>query len=541
MTAVIQEATAGEASVGEAAERSVLDGEARATALPGPASVGRPVIAVALLAAHPGNVRRDLALDEEFIASVRELGILTPLRVTPDGDGYRVIEGHRRLAAAIEAGLAEVPCDIAADRANDEAGQFLDMFATNHHRKDLTALEEADALFSASAAGASKTRIRKATGLGRDAVTAALAAGRLSEDTRDAAGGTGYDLTLEELALLAEFDGDEHAVGLLVTAFARGGNGEYVAEAIRQKYREAAAHAEIVAQLEADGLTVADSMPDLGIRLDLLQHDGQPLTPETHAGCPGRGAFFYPYSPLDPVHYCDNPTSHGHQNRYQAPALSLGDDDSSAQSQNGPGGSPAAGTQPQPPDPTRRLVIEGNKAWTVSGTVRQRWLADKLFPRKSTPKEAMPFIAVQLLTRPGPVRDNLGHATGYPIFSELTGGGYKPDEVATWPAARLPLALLAAIVTCYEEKLTALTGKMTWRTDRPTEFSSCSREDAGAYFRFLASIGHELSPIEQAVADGVPYTGEQPGDDLGIDAEPEDCWRVIRLQRRCAGLRPCQH
>jgi ParB family transcriptional regulator, chromosome partitioning protein len=521
MTAVIQDATADEASTGEAGERSVLDGEASATAIPGATGGGRPVIAVALLAAHPGNVRRDRALDEEFIASVRELGILTPLRVTPDGDGYRVIEGHRRLAAAIEVGLAEVPCDIAADRADDEAGQFLDMYATNHHRKDLTALEEADALFSASAAGASKTRIRKATGLGRDAVTAALAAGRLSENARDSVADAGYDLTLEQLALLAEFDGDDEAVIRLVDAFTRNGNGEYVAEAIRQKRRDAAAHAEIVAQLEADGFTVTDSMPDLGIRLDLLQHDGQPLTPETHTGCPGRGAFFYPYLPLDPVHYCDDPQSHDHQSRYQTPALSLGDD-SSARSQNGPGDSPAGGTQPHQPDPTRRLVIEGNKAWTVSGTVRQRWLADKLFPRKSTPKETMPFIAVQLLTRPGPVRDNLGHATGYPVFIELTGSGYKPDEVATWPAARLPLALLAAIVTCYEEKLTAPLGKMTWRTDRPTEFSSCSREDTGAYFRFLASIGHELSPIEQAVADGVPYTGEQAGDDLDIDAEPTE-------------------
>jgi hypothetical protein len=30
----------------------------------------------------------------------------------------------------------------------------------------------------------------------------------------------------------------------------------------------------------------------------------------------------------------------------------------------------------------------------------------------------------------------------------------------------------------------------------------------------LAGIGYELSLIEQAVADGVPFTGEQPGDDL---------------------------
>jgi ParB family chromosome partitioning protein len=392
MTAVIEQSPAGEASAGEAAERPVLAGEAEVVSLPGPAGGGRPVIAVALLEAHPGNVRQDLALDEEFIASVRELGILTPLRVTPDGEGYRVIEGHRRLAAAIEAGLAEVPCDIAADRADDQAGQFLDMYATNHHRRDLTTLEEADALFSASAAGASRTRIRKATGLGRDAVTAALAAGRLSGDARDAATAAGYDLTLEQLALLAEFDGDDQAISRLASAFADGGNGQYIAEAIRHKRQEATAHAEIVTQLEADGYTVTDSMPDGGARLDMLTHDSQPLTPEAHATCPGRGAYFYPYSPLDPVHYCQDPGSHGHQPRYQAPALSLGDD-TPAPSQNGSGDSPTGAAQPQPPDPTRRLVIEGNKAWAVSGTVRQRWLTDKLFPRKTAPKEAMPFIA----------------------------------------------------------------------------------------------------------------------------------------------------
>ena len=345
MTAVMEGSPAGEASAGETGERPVLAGEAEVVPLAGPAGGGRPVIAVALLQAHPGNVRQDLALDEEFIASVRELGILTPLRVTPDGEGYRVIEGHRRLAAAIEAGLDQVPCDIAADRADDQAGQFLDMYAANHHRRDLTTLEEADALFSASAAGASKTRIRKATGLGRDAVTAALAAGRLSGNARDAVAGAGYELTLEQLALLAEFDGDHEAIRRLAGAFAEGGTGEYVAEAIRRKRHEAAAHAEIVTQLQAGGYTVTDSVPDGGTRLDMLTHDDQPLTPEAHASCPGRGAYFYPYSPLDPVHYCADPSAHGHQPRYQAPALSLGDDTSTT-SHNGPGDSPTGTAQP---------------------------------------------------------------------------------------------------------------------------------------------------------------------------------------------------
>jgi hypothetical protein len=47
--------------------------------------------------------------------------------------------------------------------------------------------------------------------------------------------------------------------------------------------------------------------------------------------------------------------------------------------------------------------------------------------------------------------------------------------------------------------------KNTWRTDR---YSPCPRNEAGRYLNFLAGLGYQLSGIEQAVADGTPYTGE---------------------------------
>jgi hypothetical protein len=37
--------------------------------------------------------------------------------------------------------------------------------------------------------------------------------------------------------------------------------------------------------------------------------------------------------------------------------------------------------------------------------------------------------------------------------------------------------------------------------------------------RFLREIGNEPSPVEQAVADGVPYTGDQPTDHPGSGPE----------------------
>jgi len=63
--------------------------------MPAQPATGRAMIAVQLLTAHPGNVRQDISPDPEFLASIAELGILTPLRITPDGSaGYRVIEGY---------------------------------------------------------------------------------------------------------------------------------------------------------------------------------------------------------------------------------------------------------------------------------------------------------------------------------------------------------------------------------------------------------------------------------------------------------------
>jgi ParB/RepB/Spo0J family partition protein len=144
----------------------------------------RAVMPVSQLAAHPGNVRTDLDLNEQFVASIAANGVLVPLRIAPDGDGYRAIDGGRRLAAALKAGVDEVPVDVVAERAGDEAGQFLDMILTNAHRNPLTVLKEADALFAAKKAGATKTRLRKTTNLTPAAVNEALAAARLSDGAR---------------------------------------------------------------------------------------------------------------------------------------------------------------------------------------------------------------------------------------------------------------------------------------------------------------------------------------------------------------------
>jgi hypothetical protein len=56
----------------------------------------------------------------------------------------------------------------------------------------------------------------------------------MSGDTRAAARDLASQLILEDLSLLAEFDGDQIAIGKLLDAFRRGYTAEHVAERIRQ-------------------------------------------------------------------------------------------------------------------------------------------------------------------------------------------------------------------------------------------------------------------------------------------------------------------
>src|SRR6266487_3248807 len=278
------------------------------------------MIGVDQLVAHPGNVREDLDLTPQFLASVAETGVRIPLLVTP----------HK-----------------AGGRAGDQAGQFLDMVVANSdgHRRNFAPVEEAAALFAAHEAGASRTRIRKSTGRKAEDIKTALAAGKMSGETRAAAGDLAAQLSLDELALLAEFDGDGQAVATVLEALRRGLTVEYVAERIRQDRAEAAQHGQLIAELEAAGITVTDGLPDGAARLAGLVHDGVDLTPETHASCPGRGAYFHSWNLAHPVHYCAAPAEHGHTVRTFGPPPAAGDDAGDADPD-------AAAPAPLPDDPS---------------------------------------------------------------------------------------------------------------------------------------------------------------------------------------------
>jgi ParB family chromosome partitioning protein len=458
------------------------------------------MIPVTLLAPHPGNQRKDLKISPAFLASISGAGVVVPLRVTSreDGeDGFWVIDGHRRLSAAVTAGLEEVPCDLAADRTGDLAGQYLDMVTTSRHREQLRPIEEADALFAAHQAGASRTRIRRNAGLTPGEVTAALTAGKLTGPARDAA--TARDLTLDELVILAEFDSDEAAV-IRLTRAAVTGRIEYEAELIRAERADLAEEQRLSAELAAAGVAASDSLPAGAALLTSLRDGDAELTPGSHAGCPGHAAWLRSWAPTTAAWYCADPDTHGHTPLWQQvpPAGPAGTDD-------------ASGGAGQDRD-ARRLVLSGNRAWKAAGEVRRRWLVTVL-SRRTAPAEVTRFLAGQLILVPEPLHSGLAQAWSRSLFTDLAGGRTAQDlagAASTCPPGQLPLLMLVPVAAAYEQAMTeGEQAKATWREGR---FSPCPRDRAGQWLTFLASLGYQLSGIEQAVADGTAWAGDDtPG------------------------------
>ena len=88
---------------------------------------------------QPRKVFRPEALDE-LCESIRQHGVLQPLSVRRSQGGYELIAGERRLRAATQAGLTEVPCIILQ---MDDRESGIAAMVENLQRQDLDFVEEA--------------------------------------------------------------------------------------------------------------------------------------------------------------------------------------------------------------------------------------------------------------------------------------------------------------------------------------------------------------------------------------------------------------
>lgn len=62
---------------------------------------------------------------DDMVASIKENGVLSPIIVQPDGDGYEILIGHNRWNASKIAGLPSVPAIIKTGLSEDEAEMYV--------------------------------------------------------------------------------------------------------------------------------------------------------------------------------------------------------------------------------------------------------------------------------------------------------------------------------------------------------------------------------------------------------------------------------
>lgn len=130
---------------------------------------------------HPDNPRKQIGDVTDLAASIKANGLLSPLSVVPNGERYRVIAGHRRLAACKQAGTGAVPCFVLD---LDPLQQLEAMVTENCQREQLTVLEEADAIQGMLDLGATTAAVAHRLGRSADYVRDRAKAASIKADVR---------------------------------------------------------------------------------------------------------------------------------------------------------------------------------------------------------------------------------------------------------------------------------------------------------------------------------------------------------------------
>nr|DAE48704.1 MAG TPA: chromosome partitioning protein [Caudoviricetes sp.] len=147
-------------------------------------------IPVAQLYPHPDNPRKNMGDVSELAESIRAKGVMQNLTVVEghfrddgawiDGEGYTIVIGHRRAAAARLAEMEELPCAVVK---MTHAEQVQTMLLENMQRVDLTPVEQAEGFQMMFDFGDSVEEISKKTGFSAGTIYNRLKMAKLDRET----------------------------------------------------------------------------------------------------------------------------------------------------------------------------------------------------------------------------------------------------------------------------------------------------------------------------------------------------------------------
>jgi ParB family transcriptional regulator, chromosome partitioning protein len=462
------------------------------------------------------NVRRDAHLTPAFVDSIREHGVLTPVLVHRTGEGLRVRAGQRRTLAAIEAGRDTIPAYV-VEGDDDEVRRILEQLVENEHREQVSDNDHVAAFEQLSLLGVPADQIARRAGVRRDRVDQALT---VAASKKARAVAAKYDLTIDQAAVLADFEKDKEAITeLAVTAAKEPEQFDHVAQRLRDERQAAQEFAVLEAALKEQGTPIIPRVPydskSPVKRIDSLANvvDGEkvPLTEENHATCPHRAVWAnHGFEGWYLTHLCTAPKDAGHVDRYAESTATA------------PGGKM---TEEQKQE--RATVVANNKAWKSAEKVRRTWLAT-FAKRKAAPKDAPQFIAARLLDATSQLErersqggNNLARTW---LGVEGTGGYGHPDGLRDLVAAAAPARAQQVALVIVLGAIEASTGVHTWRSGGTRWVSPEIR----GYFQALQGWGYTLSPVEALLVAEPPAPAEDVDDEAEVIVPDEAGMDAVR-------------
>ena len=195
-------------------------------------SAGTPVgriVPIDQLDANPNQPRQVMGDLSELMASIAEKGIIEPIIVRQRGQRFQIVAGERRYQAAVQVGLREIPVVI-RDVDDDEVIEIA--LIENIQRKDLTAFEESEALYSlASRCNYTHEDMARRLGKSRTAITESLSLNNMPDEVKNLC--RLADINSKSVLLQIVRQGDPQKMVALIEKMGR--DGGVTREAVRKE------------------------------------------------------------------------------------------------------------------------------------------------------------------------------------------------------------------------------------------------------------------------------------------------------------------
>lgn len=265
------------------------------------------MVQVDVLHPHEKNPRIDAASVAELVESIREHGVEVPLVVAPQlgEERWVVLAGHRRLTAALQLGLEEVPAQIRAD-LTDARDQLAFMATENIHRDQLTAVEESRLVQDMLDLGMSEAEVAKQTALAKKRVAERVKLKKLTGDAGEKL--HRGQITVDDALVIAEYSDDPEiaeqlnetaGTGMFDWTVSRAKQRREKAKMLEDGRKLAKKHGLRLVDAAADFVSLAELLSEAGWSTPALEKaaadevTGQEwgdLVHAEHKACPGHSA-----------------------------------------------------------------------------------------------------------------------------------------------------------------------------------------------------------------------------------------------------------